>query len=357
MQLTVKSLEFIALIKGLLKFKTKEDELLLFSYLSSTQTLLVSLSSKPEKIVFSIPVEETPFLCDLNFAFNLDDFSRVNKLKKKEAKELLEINDTGISILDSTLSFKFNILESNVQLSILQSIEFTLDTLYLTSIKNILKNQKDLLYLQLITTEDKSYFLFVGTYQISLVEIAGSFEGFETRPFLLNSTTLNSLLSINDEIIFFNNFLISDNFVIDLSLIEVKPEQTYIFKNEFLQYLFELNYESFFVVDASKDKLAEIEAASFVDSDYKLCKLEFEKKELEFIREGESVSHVANFITTQDYPFESLYLRVDNLIPALKMAENVVGHLSLNMIDTSKPIMVELDSYAKTYMMPSVVME
>ena len=101
--LKLKSLEFIALIKGLLKFKSKDDELLLFSYFSSnqSQSLLVSLGSKPEKIVFVMNVEETSLTEDFNFAFNLNDFSRITKLKKKEAKEFLEINENGISIVDS----------------------------------------------------------------------------------------------------------------------------------------------------------------------------------------------------------------------------------------------------------------
>jgi hypothetical protein len=350
MFLKLKSLEFIALIKGLLKFKSKEDELLLFSYLSSNQSLLVSLSSKPEKIVFSLRVEETSFLCDLNFTFNLNDFSRITKLKKKEAKEFLEINENGISIVDSTLSFKLSILESNVQLSILQSSEYALDLNYVSSIKNVLKCQKDLVYLQVLANTTKTYIIFVGIYQITLVEIEGVVGGFESKPFLINSTTLNSLLAINDEIIFVNNWLVSASFAIDLSLVEVKPNQSYIFEPEFIDYLLELNLgnPTSIEIDVSKD----IESAMFVDPEYKLCKLNFEEKKLEFIKSGEVVSSVPDFITS-DLDLEPIFIRVDNLLPTLKIS----GVTSIQYVEDAKPLLVTLDQNTKSYIMPSVVLE
>ncbi len=356
--LKLKSLEFIALIKGLLKFKSKEDELLLFSYLSSnqTQSLLVSLGSKPEKIVFVISVEETSLTEDFNFAFNLNDFSRITKLKKKEAKEFLEINENGISIVDSALSFKLNLLESKLQLTHLQSSEFALDPKYVSSIKNVLKNQKDLLYLQVIPGFEftKTYFLFVGVYQITILEIEGGFEGLATKPFLINSTTLNSLLAIKDEFIFLNNYLVSDSFVIDLSLVEIKPNQSYIFETEFVRYLIELNnFENCQItIDGSKDKVTEIESAMFVDPDYKLCKLNFEEKKLEFIKGGEVVSVVNDFIVSET-ELEQIFIRVDNLLPTLKMA----SLSSMRFASNAKPLVLNIDENTKTYIMPSVVLE
>ena len=352
MLLKLKSLEFIALIKGLLKFKGKEDELLLFSYLSSNQTLLVSLSSKPEKIVFSLRVEETSLLEDFNFAFSLNDFSRITKLKKKEAKEFLEINENGISVVDSALSFKFNILDSNVQLSLLQSSDYALDPNYVSSIKNVLKSQKDLVYLQVLanTTKTKTYISFVGVYQITLVEIEGVVEGLESKPFLVNSTTLNSLLAINDGFIFIDNWLISDSFAIDLSLVEAKPSQSYIFEPEFIDYLLELKQvnPTSIEIDVSKD----IESAMFVDPEYKLCKLNFEEKKLEFIKDGEVVSSVPEFITS-DLDLEPVFVRVDNLVPTLKMS----GVTSLQYIEDARPLVLSLDKNTKTYIMPSVVLD
>lgn len=350
MFLKLKSLEFIALIKGLLKFKSKEDDLLLFSYLSSNQTLLVSFSSKPEKIVFSIKVEETSLLESFNFAFNLNDFSRITKLKKKEAKEFLELNENGISVVDSALSFRFNILDSSVQLSILQYSEYALDPNYVSSIKNVLKSQKDLVYLQVLANNTKTYIVFVGVYQITLVEIEGVIEGLESKPFLINSTILNTLLAISDEFIFTNNWLVSSSFAIDLSLVEVKPNQSYIFESEFIDYLLELTLgnPTLIEIDGSKD----IESAMFVDPEYKLCKLNFEEKKLEFIKDGEVVSSVPDFITT-DLNLEPIFVRVDNLVPTLKIS----GITSLQYIEDTKPLLVVLDNSTKSYIMPSVVLE
>lgn len=350
MEIKLKSLEFIALIKGLLKFKDKEDELLLFSYLSSNQSLLVSLSSKPEKTVFSLRVEETSLLEGFNFAFNLNDFSRITKLKKKEAKEFLEINENGVSVVDSALSFKLNLLESNLQLSILQSSEYALDPNYVSSIKNVLKSQKDLVYLHVLTNTNKTYIIFVGIYQITLVEIEGVVEGFESKPFLINSTTLNSLLAINDEFIFVNNWLVSDSFAIDLSLAEVKPNQSYIFEPEFIEYLLELDQGN--AVMITVDNTKNIESAMFVDPEYKLCKLNFEEKKLEFIKGGEVVSSVPDFITS-DLDLEPIFIRVDNLLPTLKIS----GVTSIQYVENAKPLLVTLDQNTKSYIMPSVVLE
>jgi hypothetical protein len=166
------------------------------------------------------------------------------------------------------------------------------------------------------------------------------------------------LLAIKDEFVFLNNYLVSDGFVIDLSLVEVKPNQSYIFETEFVRYLIELNtFENYQItIDGSKDRVAEIESAMFVDPDYKLCKLNFEEKKLDFIKSGEVVSSVNDFIVSEtelELELEPIFLRVDNLLPTLKMA----SLSSMQFASNAKPLVLDIDENTKTYIMPSVVLD